>query len=247
MALGALQTETQSSGDTQCAVQAIGLGKAIDDKVILQQLKFEIPCGRYVALLGANGAGKTTLLRMLSTLTSPTHGQLLMFGKTVTQDATELRSKLGLIGHNTMLYRDLSVRQNLMLFGRLYGLKDPAFRANELLDYVGLSHRADDAVKTFSRGMAQRAAIARALMHDPELLLADEPFAGLDAPSQEMLEQMLKELHSQGKTIIVTSHDISRSLQLTQQAIVLRNGRIVIDADTSELDAQSVLTEVRGR
>lgn len=240
----AAQSAVQFAADVALAVQAVGLGKTIDENVILQDLNFEIPCGRYVALLGANGAGKTTLLRILATLIPPSHGRLMMFGEPVRREASALRARLGLIGHNTMLYRDLSVRENLIFFGRLYGLSAPSARADELLDYVGLSSRAHDPVRTFSRGMAQRAAIARTLMHDPELLLADEPFAGLDAPSRRMLERMLERLHDQGKTIILASHDIERSLTLAEQAIVLRNGRLVIDQPTDGLDAQTVLEEL---
>ena len=246
MTAATAQPRIEVNASAATAVQAVGLGKIIDDHVILRDLSFEIPSGSYVALLGANGAGKTTLLKLLSTLIAPSAGQLMMFGQRVGREASGLRARLGLIGHNTMLYQDLSARENLVFFGRLYGLADPQARADELLEYVGLSARGDDSVKTFSRGMAQRAGIARALVHDPELLLADEPFAGLDAPSRQMLEQMLERLHQQGRTIVLASHDIERSLQLAQRVIVLRNGSLVIDRSATELDAQTVLQEVRG-
>jgi heme exporter protein A len=171
---------------------------------------------------------------------------LALFGETLKGEAAGLRARLGLIGHGAMLYRDLSARENLVFFSRLYDLPDAASRADELLDYVGLSARACDPVKTFSRGMAQRVSIARALVHDPDLLLADEPFAGLDAPSQGMLQQMLARLHGEGKTIILASHDLAQSLGLAQRALVLRQGRLVVDEETSRLDAQAVLAEVTG-
>ena len=246
MTAATAQPGLEITADATAALGAVGLGKVIDDHVILRDLNFEIPCGSYVALLGANGAGKTTLLKLLSTLIAPSTGQLVLFGQPVGREASGLRARLGLIGHNTMLYQDLSARENLIFFGRLYGLADPQARADELLEYVGLTARGNDPVKTFSRGMAQRAGIARALVHDPELLLADEPFAGLDAPSQQMLEQQLERLHQQGKTIVLASHDIERSLQLAQRVIVLRDGCLVIDRLTTELDAQMVLQEVRG-
>jgi heme exporter protein A len=228
------------------AVQVSGLAKTIDDKRVLTDITFDVPRGSYVALLGANGAGKSTLLKILATLIPPTKGKLALFGETLKGEAAGLRARLGLIGHGAMLYRDLSARENLVFFSRLYDVPDAASRADELLEYVGLTGRARDPVKTFSRGMAQRVSIARALVHDPDLLLADEPFAGLDAPSQVMLQQMLARLHGEGKTIILASHDLAQSLGLAQRALVLRQGRLVVDEATSQLDAQAVLAEVTG-
>ena len=232
--------------DRSRAVQVSGLAKTIDDKRVLADITFDVPRGSYVALLGANGAGKSTLLKILATLIPPTKGQLGLFGEPLKGEAAGLRARLGLIGHGAMLYRDLSARENLVFFSRLYDLPDPTGRADTLLEYVGLTGRARDPVKTFSRGMAQRVSIARALVHDPDLLLADEPFAGLDAPSQRMLEEMLGRLHGEGKTIILASHDLAQSLGLAQRALVLRQGRLVLDAETSRLDAQAVLAEVTG-
>ncbi len=232
--------------DRTRAVQVSGLTKTIDDKRVLADITFDVQRGSYVALLGANGAGKSTLLKILTTLIPPTKGHLALFGETLKGEASGLRARLGLIGHGAMLYRDLSARENLVFFGRLYDLPDAAGRADELMEYVGLTGRARDPVKTFSRGMVQRVSIARALVHDPDLLLADEPFAGLDAPSQRMLEQMLERLHGEGKTIILASHDLAQSLGLAQRALVLRQGRLVVDEATSRLDAQAVLAEVTG-
>jgi ABC-type multidrug transport system ATPase subunit len=146
-----------------------------------------------------------------------------------------------MIAHQPMLYRDLSPRENLTFFGNLYGLTKPADRIAELLELVGLPDRADDPVKTLSRGMTQRIAIARALMHDPQLLLADEPFDGLDAPSSQALEGLLRRLRDQGRTLIVSNHDIPQSLRLTDHVVVLRGGRIVLNTLASGLDAADVL------
>ena len=231
-------------------VRARGLCKTIDDRPILKSLDLEFGHGRFVTLLGANGAGKSTLLKLLSTLTTPTGGQLEMFGLAMHSGggavAAKVRAQIGLIGHQTMLYHDLSACENLEFFGTLYGLKQARQRALELLDVMGLSARANDPVKAFSRGMQQRVAIARALMHNPELLLADEPFAGLDAPSAAMLEKVLRDLHRAGKTIVLANHDIGQSLRLADRAVVLRGGRKVIDAATSELSEPQVLAEMSG-
>jgi heme exporter protein A len=240
------QPAVELLADRTRAVQVAGLTKEIDDKRVLADITFDVRSGHYVALLGANGAGKSTLLKILATLIPPTRGGLALFGETLKGQAPRLRARLGLIGHGAMLYRDLSPRENLVFFGRLYGVPDPGRRADELLEYVGLGPRACDPVKTFSRGMAQRVSIARALVHDPDLLLADEPFAGLDAPSQRRLEAMLSRLHDEGKTIVLASHDLDRSLDLAQRALVLRQGRLVVDAETSRLDPQAVLAEVTG-
>jgi heme exporter protein A len=226
------------------AVRANGICKSIDDRAVLDNVNLRVELGRAVALLGANGAGKSTLLKVLATLTPPTSGRLSILGSAVSTNAAKLRAKIGLIGHQSMLYRDLSARQNLEFFGRLYGLRDPKSRAAELLDAIGLSSRADDPVKSFSRGMTQRVAIARALVHDPELLLADEPFDGLDAPSAALLEQMLTDLHRSGKTLILANHDIAQSLRLTEQTIVLREGRVVIDERSKSLEPAVVLVEM---
>jgi ABC-type multidrug transport system ATPase subunit len=228
------------------AVQVASLSKVIDDRPILRDIGFEIPDGRYVALLGANGAGKSTLLKLIATLIPPTEGRLLFFGRPISRDTASLRSRLGMIAHGAMLYRDLTAVENLVFFGRLYGVADPSARARELLEYVGLASRADEPVKTFSRGMVQRVSIARALMHDPDLILADEPFAGLDAPSRGMLEAFLKHLHDEGKTIILANHDIAQSLALAEQVLVLRAGRLVVDRLTSGLDPRTILAEVSG-
>jgi heme exporter protein A len=225
-------------------IRANQLGKTIDDRRILNRLGFEVKTGEFVALLGANGAGKSTLLRVLATLTPPSHGELVLFGSSVGAEMHRIRGRLGLIGHTPMLYRDLTARENLIFFGRLYGVPDPSARADHMLHYVRLHTRANDAVKTFSRGMVQRVAIARALLHDPDLLLADEPFAGLDAPSTALLENMLRTLQSEGKTIVLANHDLRQSLELADRAIVLRKGRIIIDQPSTELDAAAVLSEV---
>ncbi|MCC7144997.1 MAG: ABC transporter ATP-binding protein [Phycisphaeraceae bacterium] len=239
------------------AVGAKGLWLRIDERVILRDIQLEIPRGQFVALLGANGAGKSTLLKLLATLTYPSAGQLWMFGQLVKRGGAGLRAKIGMIGHQAMLYRDLSARENLLFFGRLYGVDQPGRRAGELLERVGLAERADDPVKAFSRGMVQRVAIARALMHGPEILLADEPFAGLDVASTQRLEQLLGELHQEGKTIVLSSHDIPQALRLAERVVVLRRdrsvekrvwrgGMVVMDQAARETDERAVLAEISG-
>jgi heme exporter protein A len=225
-------------------VQALDLTKWIDGRPILREINLDIPSGRFVVVLGANGAGKSTLLKVLATLTRPSSGDLRLFGQAVGADAARLRARIGIISHQSMLYRELSARDNLVFFGRLYGVRRPEERAMDLLAMVGLADRADDPVKTFSRGMTQRAAIARALVHEPDLLLADEPFAGLDAPAVKALEELLGRLHGQGKTIILTHHDVDHSLRMAEQAVVLRAGQVVVDRWARQLDAATAIREM---
>ena len=240
----ALNLDTQAIAGESPAIAATALAKSIDERPILEDLNFTFAPGRFVALLGANGAGKSTLLKILSTLTPPTSGELRLFGKPLGSETAKLRGLIGLISHQSMLYRDLSARQNLEFFGRLYAIPDPRGTAERLLVAVGLIDRADDAVKALSRGMTQRVAIARALVHNPDLLLADEPFDGLDAPSTAVLEKLLLDLQQLGKTIILANHDIAQSLRLSQQAVVLRQGRIVLDQPSRGVAAADVLAEM---
>ncbi len=238
------QPTTSDSASTVAAVSVARLCKSFDEKRILRDLSFEIPQGRFTALLGANGAGKTTLLKILATLLPPSQGRITIFGGDSRRDCARVRGRLGLIGHNAMLYRDLSPLENLVFFGGLYGVPAAEKRARDLLSYVELSNRAGDAVKTFSRGMLQRVSIARALMHDPDLLLADEPFAGLDAPSTRLLEEMLRKLSEEGKTVILCNHDIEQSLRLVQHLLVLRKGELILDQPAQGVDAETILREV---
>jgi heme exporter protein A len=228
------------------AVQAEALTVIVDDRPILNRIDLNLSAGDYVALLGANGAGKSTLLRTLAMLLFPTEGRLELFGRPAHRSAgaAAIRGRIGMIGHQAMLYRDLSVRENLLFFGRLYGVHAVDDRAEQLLEQVGLADRAEDPVKTFSRGMVQRAAIARALMHDPDLLLSDEPFSGLDAPSTLAVEALFATLHAAGKTLVMANHDIAQSLGQAQRVVVLRRGKVALDKRSAEVTSAGVLREV---
>ena len=225
------------------AVRAASLGVILDERPVLRDITLEIARGELVALLGANGAGKSTLLRALSMLIAH-EGRLDLFGQQVTKDQPDLRRRIGLIAHQSMLYRDLSPRENLVFFGRLYGVADPHRRAEQLLQDVNLAHRGNDAVRTLSRGMMQRVSIARSLMHEPDLLLADEPFEGLDAPSTCSLQELLARLADQGRTVLFSTHDVRQGLALGRRMLVLRRGRLVVDQPSACLDDQRVLQEL---
>ena len=245
-----IETAAQSSEAPTTAmepsvIRTTGVGKSIDGRTILRDVSFNISAGQLVAVLGANGTGKSTLLKVLSTLVPPSSGQVELFGQIATATSADLRRRIGLIGHQSMLYRDLSACENLEFFAKLYDVANPSSRATQMLDMIGLSDRSRDPVRTFSRGMVQRVAIARALLHDPELILADEPFAGLDAPSIDALEHLLSDLKEAGKTILLVNHDIEQSLRIADHAIVLRGGRVAIDQPTHRLYEREVLSEGR--
>ena len=227
-----------------CAVHADALTLRLDDRTILKNIDLRLASGGALALLGANGAGKSTLLKVLAMLLHPTSGTLRLFGQPAGPLAGGLRRRLGVIAHQPMLYRDLTLTENLVFFGKLYGRSDAHARAQELLQRVGMLDRADDAVKTLSRGMTQRVAIARALMHDPDLLLADEPFDGLDAPSVRTTETLLRDLRDQGKTLILSNHDVRQSLELADEVVVLRRGMVVLHAPAAQLTVEAVLAEM---
>ena len=239
-------TATSCNVPSPPVVRAERLAKSIDERSVLNGIDLSIAAGEFVVILGINGAGKTTLLKILSTLMTPTAGQVQLFGIYVSRHTGPARARLGLIGHQSMLYRDLTARENLELFARLYGVNSPKRRAEELLMIVGLLDRADDAVKTFSRGMCQRVSIARALVHEPDLVLADEPFAGLDVPGAAAVERLLTDLHAAGKTIVMVNHDVLQSLRLAERVLVLEGGSIAIDQEARVEDAPAILAALAG-
>jgi heme exporter protein A len=228
------------------AIRAAGLCRRIGDRMVLRDVNLRIEPGEAVALVGANGAGKSTLLKVLATLATGVSGELDLFGRPVRGRAAAARARIGMIGHQLMLYRDLTALENLVFFGRLYGVPDVRQRAMTLLDFVSLADRAHDPVRALSRGMAQRVAIARSLMHDPDLLLTDEPFTGLDYLSARRLEDCLTDLHAGGRTIILATHDLEQGLRLAERMVVLCDGRITLDRPTDGLDADLVAAAMGG-
>jgi heme exporter protein A len=246
MALTMDTREASAAAVTEAAlaIETLGLGKQIDERPILREVNLAIPAGQFVALLGANGAGKSTLLKVLSTLTPATSGEVRLFGKPLNREAAALRARIGLVSHQSMLYRELSARENLEFFAKLYNLPDPAARAREGLEAVGLWHRANDPVRDFSRGMTQRVSIARALIHEPELVLADEPFAGLDVAASGAIEGLLTGAHRAGRTVVLVNHDIAQSLRLAERVVVLHEGAVMIDQSVRGVSAQDVIEAI---
>jgi len=192
----------------------------------LSQINFTCDAGEIVGLLGPNGAGKSTLLNILATLLAPSVGRV-EYGSLTAEAGAAVRAQIGMLGHDLFLYPELTARENLTFFARLYALPDAERSAASALDRAGLAERADDFVSGFSRGMRQRVALERALLHDPRLILLDEPFTGLDQTSTHALIERLKERQRAGRLIVLATHDLDVADRLLTRAIYLKNGRIV--------------------
>jgi heme exporter protein A len=217
------------------AIAATGLGKRFGRAVALRGIDFEIAEGTSLAVLGPNGAGKSTLLRLIAGLARPTAGTLRIAGDDSHKART--RGRIGYIGHATLLYPALTARENLIFAGRCQGIADPAERATALLADQGLATAADRPAGEFSRGMAQRLAIARGLVHDPSIVLLDEPFTGLDQVAATRLAERISGLRRDGRTLVLVTHDVRLAAELADTAIVLCAGRIAHVSQSAPIDA----------
>lgn len=211
----------------------------------LRGIDLDIRPGEFVTIVGPNGAGKTTLLRILATLSRPTHGHVSIAGHTLPKGADEARRQIGLLSHQPLLYGDLTAEENLNFFGKMYDVPNLQARITELLDQVDLLDRREDRARTFSRGMQQRLAIARALLHDPAVVLLDEPFTGLDPHASDRLEELLHLLRDGQRTVVMTIHDLERGWAMCDRALVLARGKIVFAARTDQIDVATFRSEFK--
>ncbi len=192
----------------------------------VSKVSFIIERGDILAVLGPNGAGKTTLLKLLATLLRPKSGFISYFGLLPVDDPAPVKRMLGYLAHETLLYKDLTVRDNLIFYGGLYGLSDPKGRAEEVLEMIDLSTRAGDPARSLSKGMRQRLSIGRAILHDPELLLLDEPFAALDVKAAASLKRIIEGLRARGKTVVFTTHDFEGAARLANSFLLMSEGKV---------------------
>lgn len=204
---------------------ASGVGRHYGRRRALADISFSARAGDVVGLLGPNGAGKSTLLAILGTLLAPSAGRVDYGATTAAEAGATLRARIGMLGHDLFLYPELTARENLAFFGRLYGLADAAAAAAAALDRAGLATRADDLVSSFSRGMRQRVALERALLHAPRLLLLDEPFTGLDQASSAVLVARLREAQAGGVITVLATHDLDVVDGVLTEAVFLQGGR----------------------
>ncbi len=229
---------------TATALEVEGLTRVFGVRKALDGVTFSLPAGAFLSIFGPNGAGKTTLLRTLTTLQNPSSGTAKVFGLDVVADAVELRSRIGLISHNPLLYPDLSAEENLLFFADMYCIDDPAARVRELLESVELLHRRFDLVRTFSRGMLQRLSIARALLHRPDVLFLDEPYSGLDPHAMDILDHLIAQVRGQ-HTFVMVSHDLGKGLELCSHALILAKGRVVRFDEKADIDDETFAAEYR--
>ncbi len=226
-------------------IEVRSLVKRFGPKTVLRGLDFSVAEGEFVALLGPNGAGKTTFLRILSSLSRQSLGEVKIAGYFLPNQSAAVRRRLGVVSHLPLLYGDLSAFENLHFYGRMYGVDGLNARIAEVLELVGLTARRRDLVRTFSRGMQQRLAIGRAILHDPDVLLLDEPHTGLDQDACTMLDDVLRQVAVRGRTVVMTSHDLSRAQDLASRFDVLTRGRISASTQQSSLAADGLLAFYR--
>ncbi|MBX3066354.1 MAG: heme ABC exporter ATP-binding protein CcmA [Anaerolineae bacterium] len=222
------QVSQSASTPARAIVQLCELVKAYEDMPVLRGINLELARGEMVALLGPNGSGKSTLLKLLAGLIKPTAGRVVIGGWELPRESVQVRAQIGLVSHKLLLYEGLTARENLMFFAQLYNLSrsEALKRVEQLLAQVGLSARADDVVRSFSRGMQQRLSIARALVHNPSILLLDEPYTGLDQDASASLDVLLRSARVQGHTILMVTHQIEHAAQLADRLLILSRGVI---------------------
>ncbi len=226
-------------------VQVTHLVKRFAAKTVLRGLDFRVEQGEFVALLGPNGAGKTTFLRILASLIRPSMGSVRIAGFDLPEDAAQVRGRLGVVSHMPLLYGDLTAEENLRFYSRLYSIPKAEQCIAEKLKMVGMEARRGDLVRTFSRGMQQRLAIARAVLHDPDVLLLDEPHTGLDQEACAMLDEVLLRVTGRGRTVVMTSHDLARAQEMASRFDILSRGRIVRSAARDSLPRDGLLAFYR--
>ena len=219
-------------------IQIENLTKRFGTQYALRALSLTINEGEVVALFGPNGAGKTTLLKILATLSRPSDGRVMIQGHELTPSWTALRRHIGLVSHQSFLYPDLSAQENLAFYAQLYNVPNATERAREVLGWVDLLPRYRDTVRTYSRGMLQRLSIARALVHDPQILLLDEPYSGVDEAAAERLQALLERIHAEEpkRLTLMTTHDLNRGLALATRVLILRRGKLVFDQPRDALE-----------
>ena len=216
-------------------IEISGLTKQYGLNLVLRGVNLHLQQGDFVTLVGANGAGKSTLLRIVATLAQPTDGVIKIGGWPLPKHAAKVRRHMGLVSHQSLLYRDLSAEENLLFTAKLYQLDDPAKVVRAALKRVGLATRERDPVRSFSRGMVQRLTIARATLHSPDVLLLDEPYTGLDQDASQLLDSLLLHERQAGRTILMITHDLLRGWNLADRIAILSRGKIAREVERGAL------------
>ena len=228
--------DESSSTSRACAVEVQGLTKSFGNHLALRGIDLEVKYGDFVVIFGPNGAGKTTLIKVLSTIMNPSSGKILIDGLNLKNNAEEIRRRTGIVTHQTFLYSNLTGYENLEFYSRMYDVPRRKERVREVADMVGIASRLHDRVGTLSRGMQQRLSIARSLLHKPAIMLLDEPEAGLDQQAISMLWRALEIGEERTRSIILTTHNLERGLELGERLLILHRGKIVYKGSKQALD-----------
>ena len=211
-------------------LQAKDITKSFGHFQVLNKVNLSINKGDRYILYGSNGAGKTTLVKILSSLQKPDSGKVSLFGKNIEKNSKDIKSKIGFMSHEPYLYNELSAFENLFFYASLYSIPNPDVRVKNLLKEVGLYHRGHDRVITFSRGMKQRLSLARAILHDPDILFLDEAYAGLDIKASEILNDIVIKLNEGGKTFFFITHDTNKIFDIGSKVGILSKGKIIYES-----------------
>jgi len=226
---------------TQLAVKADAVVKNFGETAVLRGLYLDLPTGEVTVLLGTNGAGKSTFLRILAMLTEIDSGSISMHGVDVAQNGPIVRAMTGSVLHSPMLYADMTIRENLMFFAEMYRLEGVDELIASTTAQVGIEPRIDDRVRTLSHGFQKRVALARALMHEPQLLLLDEPESGLDSDSVEQLDRIIENYKSMGRTVVMTTHIVEHAMEIADRAVVLNNGTVGLNKTNPSGNREEIL------
>jgi heme exporter protein A len=218
------------------AIEAQGVTKLFGDRYALRGIDLQVSRGEHLVVFGPNAAGKTTLLKILSTLAKPSSGNVWLDGIGIRDKPTQIRRKVGLVSHQTFLYDDLTVYENLKFYGKMYDVPNLESRIREVVSWVQLESRLYDRVGTLSHGLQQRASIARAILHNPSILILDEPEVGLDPHVSTVINDVLNGNNSNSRTVVITTHNLERGLELSDNVIILDGGEIVYQATKDEID-----------
>ena len=217
-----------------------GIVKQYGLNPVLRGVDLAVEQGEFVTLVGPNGAGKSTLLGIVATLLRPTAGEARVGGWQLPQQAGRVRRHIGLVSHHALLYRDLTAAENLLFYAKLYRLPDADARVADALRRVGLFARQRDPVGAFSRGMVQRLTIARATLHEPDVLLLDEPYTGLDQEATQLLDELLRGETARGRTILMITHDLGHGLGLADRLAILHGGRIAHEVSRADISPTAI-------
>jgi heme exporter protein A len=232
---------------TNSAIHTHGLTKHYGNRPVLLDIDLELPWGEVLSLFGPNGAGKTTLVRLLAGLARPTDGSIRIAGLNPEPRGIDVRRLLGVVTHQTFLYDELTARENLRFYARMYGLDSADERIEEVSATLGSTSYLDARVRTLSNGMQKRVSLARAVLHRPRLLIFDEPEAGLDQEALELLQALLEAHRAEGGSAVVTTHNVERGLSIADRVIILANGRISYDEPSGALEPVSFRDTYRER